>query len=183
MIVGIKIAGLNDVINSLQGDFLGAQDIDAEMQQATKPLIRQIQNNYIKAGHKKTGALIDSIEAFKGSKRSRKYDIYTWYVGPRYTTRSSIWSLGGNAAHLLEWGTNARHKADVKKGGYAGAGTGSRKNRKTIYGAKIKLGGVKGTGVLRRSYDEMKDTIIEDLQHRMLELLKYKASREGFQTK
>lgn len=177
-----KIIGVDELVQTLSNNGLeiASQDIDAIMTEAAKPIVSKIKSNYKQAKHIKTGALVDSISIFKGSKRSRVYDRYTYYIGPRYSTKNSL-SAGGNAAHLLEWGTNARHKADIKKGGYAGKGTG--RNRKQIYGAKIHLGGVKGSGVLRRSYDEIRGATESFLSINLTKLIINAAQQKGFKIK
>ena len=64
--ITIKIEGLNEVINKFKDDvFISPNEYDSIVKKAAEPLVNKIKSNYIARGHKKTGALVNSIEAFQ----------------------------------------------------------------------------------------------------------------------
>ena len=81
--INFKIEGFDDVINNLSKFELDRREIYKVVQKASQGMVNTIKQNYIAAGHDKTGALVDSIEMYK-RKADGKY--YSYYVGPRYTS-------------------------------------------------------------------------------------------------
>jgi hypothetical protein len=175
--ITIKIDGLTETINKLKAEnFMPDREIEKIVERAAQPLVERIKSNYLARGHKKTGALINSIEAFKRKRKGKNDPYYTYYVGPRYTGGKSLFSYGGNAAHLLEYGTAERYRANVKAGG-----VGKKQGLKSVYGAKLSTGKVdKPTiGVIRQSYDEYKQAGIEFMKAQITSLIVRTAKAKG----
>ena len=175
--ITIKIEGLNEVINKFKDDvFISPNEYDSIVKKAAEPLVNKIKSNYIARGHKKTGALVNSIEAFQRKRKGKRDPFFTYYVGPRYTSGRSLFSYGGNAAHLLEYGTAERYRANVKAGG-----VGKKQGLKSVYGAKLSTGKVnKPTiGVIRQSYDEYKGIGIAFIKSQITNLILAKARQKG----
>jgi len=147
--ISLKLQGFSEVINKLKdvNGWIPASSIDAIVKGVATPLVERIKSGYVAGGHKKTGALVSSIMAFK-RKRKGNEPYFTYYVGPRYGNQSTG-SWGGNAAHLIEYGTAERFRANTKKGG-----VGKKQGFKGVYGAKFSTGRVKGFGVIRKAKDE-----------------------------
>lgn len=175
--ITIKIEGLNEVINKFKDDvFISPNEYDNIVKKAAEPLVNKIKSNYIARGHKKTGALVNSIEAFQRKRKGKRDPFFTYYVGPRYTSSKGLFSYGGNAAHLLEYGTAERYRANVKAGG-----VGKKQGLKSVYGAKLSTGKVdKPTiGVIRQSYDEYKGIGIAFIKAQITSLILNKARQKG----
>jgi hypothetical protein len=176
--INIKIEGLEDTINKIKSiAFINDSELDGIVKKAALPLVQKIKQNYISRGHKKTGALVNSIEAFQRKRKGRNDPYFTYYVGPRYTGgKNSLFSYGGNAAHLLEYGTAERYRANVKAGG-----VGRSQGLSKVYGAKFSTGKVmKPTiGVLRQSEDEYSNAGKAFLKAQVTSLLMDKAKQKG----
>ena len=175
--ITIKIEGLNEVINKFKDDvFISPNEYDSIVKKAAEPLVNKIKSNYIARGHKKTGALVNSIEAFQRKRKGKRDPFFTYYVGPRYTSSKGLFSYGGNAAHLLEYGTAERYRANVKAGG-----VGKKQGLKSVYGAKLSTGKInKPTiGVIRQSYDEYKGIGIAFIRSQITNLILAKARQKG----
>lgn len=177
--INIKIEGLEATINELKGfAFINDNELDNIVRKAAQPLVNRIKQNYISRGHKKTGALVNSIESFQRKRKGKSDPFYTYYVGPRYTSgKYGLVSYGGNAAHLLEYGTAERYRANVKAGG-----VGKKQGVSKIYGAKFSTGKVKKPtiGVLRQSKDEYMDVGIVFLKTNVTSFLLEKARQKKF---
>ena len=173
--ISLKLEGLSGVVEKMQENWLEASQMDKIVKRAAEPLVQRIKEGYIAGGHSKTGDLVQSIEAFQRSRRA-KDPYFTYYVGPSYTGgRNALFSRGGNAAHLLEFGTVDRFRANTKKGGVS-LGKGR------IYGAKYSTGKVKGYGVIRRSRDQYANQGIEFMKTEILALIKAEAKKRGLST-
>lgn len=180
--ITIKIEGLNEVINKFKDDvFILPNEYDSIIKKAAEPLVNKIKSNYIARGHKKTGALVNSIEAFQRKRKGKRDPFFTYYVGPRYTSSKSLFSYGGNAAHLLEYGTAERHRANVKAGGVGKTFRGKSTGLKGVYGEKLDTGKIdKPTiGVIRQSYDEYKGIGIAFIKAQITSLILNKAKQKG----
>ncbi len=180
--ITIKIDGLTETINKLKAEnFMPDREIEKIVERAAQPLVERIKSNYLARGHKKTGALINSIEAFKRKRKGKNDPYYTYYVGPRYTGGKSLFSYGGNAAHLLEYGTAERYRANVKAGGVGKTLKGKSTGLKGVYGAKLDTGFIpKPTvGVIRQSYDEYKQAGIEFMKAQITSLIFRTAKAKG----
>lgn len=169
--IKFEIQGLQETLNSVKDFSLEQSDLYKVVQKASQGMVNTIKQNYIAAGHDKTGALVDSIEMYK-RKADRKY--YSYYVGPRYTSAKGGLSGGGNAAHLLEYGTKIRYSANTKLGGAKIGGK--------VYGAKINRGQIlpPTIGVIRRSYDEFKPKGEDELMAGVNELINKELNKRGF---
>jgi len=177
--ISIKIEGLDATINELKAfAFINDKELDNIVKRAAEPLVQKIKSNYIARGHKKTGALVNSIEAFQRKRKGKSDPFYTYYVGPRYTSgRYGLISYGGNAAHLLEYGTADRYRANVKAGG-----VGKKQGLSKVYGSRFSTGKIKKPtiGVLRQSKDEYMDVGIAFLKTNVTSFLLEKARQKKF---
>ena len=182
--ISIKIEGLDATINELKAfAFINDKELDNIVKRAAEPLVQKIKSNYIARGHKKTGALVNSIEAFQRKRKGKSDPFYTYYVGPRYTSgRYGLISYGGNAAHLLEYGTAERYRANVKAGGVGKTYKRKKTGLSAVYGATYKTGFIpKPTiGVLRQSKDEYMDVGIAFLKTNVTSFLMEKARQKKF---
>jgi len=154
-----KVTGLTRVLNDLDkaGKQVTNKMFDDAVKQAAIPIVNQLKQNY--AAHSVTGALVESIMAFQ-RKKNGKGPYFAYYIGPRYTGggkkgMEAAIKYGGNAAHLLEYGTTERYRANKPQGGVAIRGKAGRFYVTRIYGAKIKTGKVAPLGIIRRTKDEI----------------------------
>jgi hypothetical protein len=154
--ISLKVEGLDNLIKSLTSDqWLDDKEVDKVVKSAADPFVKALKANYAK--HEKTGALINSIEAFRRTRRGVSDPFFTYYIGPRYTAGSGLRvSYGGNAAHLLEFGTVERFRANTKMGGMGKTLKGKSTGLKGVYGAKIDTGRMPAFGIIRRTKDEQK---------------------------
>ena len=166
--INLKVTGLTRVFNDLNKAGKQATNMmfDEAVKQAAIPIVNQLKQNY--AAHSVTGALVESIMAFQ-RKKNGKGPYYAYYIGPRYTgggTKGSkaVVRYGGNAAHLLEYGTEERYRANKAGGGVAIRGKVGRKYITRMYGAKISTGKVAPLGIIRRTKDEMESKTIKNLE-------------------
>ena len=152
--IGIKIEGLTETVKDMQDwtHFIDPVEMDRAVQKATAPLIRQIKDGYRSAGLVKSGALIDSIEAFQRRRKGNNDPLFTYYVGPKWGTKLF---KGGNHAVLLEYGTVERFRANTSKGGAGRTKDGRRTGLKSVYGPVSRTGKVRPYGVLRTSRDAL----------------------------
>lgn len=145
-----KIEGIKEMIDSIKSDsWIDGDRIDKVVQKASLEF-----KNYLKAAYTKhmvTGALVDSIETFRRTRKGVKDPFFTYYVGPRYTAggKGLRVSYGGNAAHLLEYGTVDRYRANLKEGG-----VGKKQGFRQVYGAKISTGKMPAFGIIRTTVDK-----------------------------
>lgn len=177
--ISIKIQGMEKTIQMLsQTEWLNPSEVDKIVKSAAQPMVEAIKAGYGK--HTKTGALRDSVMAFRRN-RKKGEPYFTYFVGPRYTGSSSLYSYGGNAAHLLEYGTVERYRANTKLGGVGKRFKGKATGFKGVYGAKIKTGRVEAYGVIRRAVDATKPNIVSILSSGMNELIRREAKEKGLQ--
>jgi hypothetical protein len=180
--ISLKIQGMDKLIQSLSNtDFIEPTEIDKVINLATRPLVRAIEAGY-DAKHTKTGALRDSVMAFRRN-RKKGEPYFTYFVGPRYTAggKYSLFSYGGNAAHLLEFGTIERFRANTKLGGVGKKVKGKSTGIKGVYGAKIKTGKVEPYGVIRKATDATKEQCIQIMSSGISNLIKKQAKLQGLQ--
>jgi hypothetical protein len=181
-VISIKIEGLSEMINKLsQEQWLNPDRIDAIVEQAAMPLVARLKADYSqKHGTSKSAemrkltlSLANSVEAFRRN-RKKGEPYFTYYVGPRYSGgKNALISYGGNAAHLLEFGTAPRFRANTGKGGASVKGR--------VYGAKHSTGYVKPYGIIRKAYDEYKGAGIEFMKSKINSLIKEQAKLKGLQ--
>lgn len=175
--ITFKIQGVDEVVRGLRNAKLDlpAELIDKAVLKVAEPLRDSLKQAYITKGHNKTGDLVKSIQAFRRKRKSRNDPFFTYYVGPKYgpSGKGSNKSRGGNAAHLLEYGTAERYRANVKAGG-----VGKKQGLSKVYGAKYETGKVDATGVIRRTYDEKKDIMTMNLKK-----LTFDAIMEGWENR
>lgn len=176
--ISLKITGIDELIQNLaKTEWLDAKEVDAVVHSASAPLVKAIKAGYSK--HTKTGALANSVEAFKRTRRKGE-PYFTYYVGPRYTTGSGLRiSYGGNAAHLLEFGTVERFKANVKAGGLGKTSNKTKTGLSGVYGAKISTGKVPAFGIIRQATDMVKPQCIAMMKEGILGLVRKEAKRQG----
>jgi hypothetical protein len=176
--ISLKITGINELIQSLaKTEWLDAKEVDAVVHSATAPLVKAIKAGY--SVHTKTGDLANSVEAFKRT-RKKGEPYFTYYVGPRYTSGSGLRiSYGGNAAHLLEFGTVERFRANAKAGGLGKSSKGAKTGLSGVYGAKISTGKMPVFGVIRKATDMVKPQCISIIKEGILGLVRKEAKRQG----
>jgi hypothetical protein len=162
-----RIEGIEEAVKKLGiENLIDRQKMDAVVEDATRPLVAKIKENYLSKGHKITGNLINSIQAFR---RRKKDNWFTYYVGPKYAGRNNL-EMGGNHAHFLEYG--------VPFSSYAVKGQGkSIRGRK--YGKFVQKTGfrINPTGVLRLSKDQMEASIIKQLGEGFTKVIIDKANK------
>lgn len=140
-----SIEGLDDVIQGMK--MLYEEDVKGAYTRVNysvaKVLIDEIRRNV----PEKNGHLRNSISAFP----SKKNENFLW-VGPRYAGKGSLF-VGGNHAHLVEYGTVERY-----------TGTKSKYVAKELARNKVKQG-YKGKMTphpfIRPAYDKMKGTVLK----------------------
>ncbi len=159
-------------------EWLEPTEIDKVIRSAAQPMVEAIKAGY--GANTKTGALRDSVMAFRRN-RAKGEPYFTYFVGPRYTGSASLYSYGGNAAHLLEYGTVERFRANTKLGGVGKRVKGKSTGIKGVYGAKISTGRVKPYGVIRAAVDSTKPTSIQIMTSGINELIRKQARAEGLQ--
>jgi hypothetical protein len=175
----MKIQGMDKTIQMLsRTEWLEPTEIDKVIRSAAQPMVEAIKAGY--GANTKTGALRDSVMAFRRN-RAKGEPYFTYFVGPRYTGSSSLYSYGGNAAHLLEYGTVERFRANTKLGGVGKRVKGKSTGIKGVYGAKISTGKVKPYGVIRVAVDSTKPTSIQIMTSGINELIRKQARAEGLQ--
>jgi hypothetical protein len=175
----MKIQGMDKTIQMLsRTEWLEPTEIDKVIKSAAQPMVEAIKAGY--GANTKTGALRDSVMAFRRN-RAKGEPYFTYFVGPRYTGSSSLYSYGGNAAHLLEYGTVERYRANTKLGGIGKRVKGKSTGIKGVYGAKISTGRVKPYGVIRAAVDSTKPTSIQIMTSGINELIRKQARAEGLQ--
>lgn len=177
--ISLKIQGLDKTIQMLsQSEWLEPSAIDKIIRNAAQPMVEAIKAGY--GTHTKTGALRDSVMAFRRN-RKKGEPYFTYFVGPRYTGSSSLYSYGGNAAHLLEYGTVERYRANTKLGGVGKRFKGKATGFKGVYGAKIPTGRVEAYGVIRKAVDTTKPSIESTISSGLSELIRKQAKEQGLQ--
>lgn len=159
-------------------EWLEPTEIDKVIRSAAQPMVEAIKAGY--GANTKTGALRDSVMAFRRN-RAKGEPYFTYFVGPRYTGSASLYSYGGNAAHLLEYGTVERYRANTKLGGIGKRVKGKSTGIKGVYGAKISTGFVKPYGVIRAAVDSTKENSIQIMTSGINELIRKQARAEGLQ--
>jgi len=177
--ISMKIQGMDKTIQMLsRTEWLEPSEIDKVIRSAAQPMVDAIKAGY--GANTKTGALRDSVMAFRRN-RKKGEPYFTYFVGPRYTGSSSLYSYGGNAAHLLEYGTVERYRANTKLGGVGKRVKGKSTGIKGVYGAKISTGFVKPYGVIRAAVDSTKENSIQIMTSGINELIRKQARAEGLQ--
>ena len=177
--ISMKIQGMDKTIQMLsRTEWLEPTEIDKVIRSAAQPMVEAIKAGY--GANTKTGALRDSVMAFRRN-RAKGEPYFTYFVGPRYTGSASLYSYGGNAAHLLEYGTVERFRANTKLGGVGKRVKGKSTGIKGVYGAKISTGRVKPYGVIRAAVDSTKPTSIQIMTSGINELIRKQAKAEGLQ--
>jgi hypothetical protein len=175
----MKIQGMDKTIQMLsRTEWLEPSEIDNVIRSAAQPMVEAIKAGY--GANTKTGALRDSVMAFRRN-RAKGEPYFTYFVGPRYTGSASLYSYGGNAAHLLEYGTVERFRANTKLGGVGKRVKGKSTGIKGVYGAKISTGRVKPYGVIRAAVDSTKTTSIQIMTSGINGLIRKQAKAEGLQ--
>lgn len=169
--IRVTISGLKDVSASLEavGKSYTDKQFDSAVKSATVPIVNELRRAY--SEHDRTGTLSNSIQSYQRKKTGRG-SFFAYYVGARYTGgvskkmkgTSPLIKHGGNIAHILEYGTIERFKPNVKLGGIKTSG-------KRIYGATSSTGSVRAYGIVRRTYDTMRDSTYEILRERFYDAL------------
>lgn len=169
--ISFNLSGLSEVAAQLDAEkLLPYAQIDKIVEKNSQQLVSRIKENYIAEGHKKTGALVKSIMAFRRKRKGKSDPWFTYYVGPKYGPG------GGNHAHFLEYG--------VLYSAYPIRGQG-----KTLSGRKYgkfdtRQGfRIKPTGVIRRSRDQKEEAILRGMEADLTSLVLAQAKKKGFKIK
>lgn len=162
-----KLTGMAEMFKALtEENLINPNSIDKVVKDSTTLLVYRIKENYIKEGHKVTGNLVNSIQAFKRKRKGPNDPFYTYYVGPKYGKG------GGNHSHFLEYG--------VYHSSYAIKGEGmSVRGRK--YGKFSQKQGyrIKPTGVIRKSKDEKEQEVLKQMERDIVKTITYYAKKNG----
>lgn len=167
--INFKVTGIDALVDKLGrlGNSLDSKDIDQAVKLAAEPIVQALKSAYephrTKTGKKSLDTHIgDSVQAFQ-RKRKGTGMYFAYYIGPR-------WGAGGNLAYILEYGTVERYRANVKKGGFTTKGG-------RTYGATYATGQVRPLGIIRNTYDMMRDPTNARLKTNVLAALTAIAKR------
>lgn len=169
--IRFKLTGVDELVDKLGelGKGLSGKEIDKAVELAAEPIVQALKAAY-EPHRTKTGKasrdthIGDSVQAFQ-RKRKGTGLYFAYYIGPR-------WGYGGNLAYILEYGTVERYRANKAKGGI-------RTTSGKIYGATFATGSVKPMGIVRKTYDMMKDPTNERLKNNIMAALTAIAKRKG----
>lgn len=169
--INFKLTGVSELVDKLGelGKGLSGKEIDKAVELAADPIVQALKAAY-EPHRTKTGKasrdthIGDSVQAFQ-RKRKGTGLYFAYYIGPR-------WAYGGNLAYILEYGTVERFRANKAKGGI-------RTSSGKIYGATFATGAVKPLGIVRRTYDTMKDPTNARLKSNIMAALSVIAKRNG----
>ena len=165
--IKFKVTGVSELVNELRkvGKELPDDELFAAVKTSSEIVVKELKQNY--ETHRVTGDLIKSVMAFQRKKKGNNDPYYTYYIGPNYRQ-------GGNTAHLLEYGTVERYRANTKQGGVS-LGKGR------LYGSKISTGRVVPLGIIRRTKDEVESQVASDLNQRIMKVLVSTLEKKGFE--
>ena len=171
-----KITGVDEMVDRLRKMQLDlpTELIDKAVKKASLPVKNRLVEAYkhsfaqTESGKKylKSFKLANSIDTFQRKRRGKDDPYFTYYVGPRWSTKETAFLGigGGNAAYWMEYGTQERFRANVKAGGIGKTTKGKKTGLKGVYGAKISTGRIPGYGIVRRTSDEMAGITMEGLK-------------------
>ena len=172
--INFKLTGVSELVDKLGdiGKGLSGKEIDKAVELAAEPVVQALKSAYeplrTKTGKASRDTHIgDSVQAFQ-RKRKGTGLYFAYYIGPR-------WAYGGNLAYILEYGTIERQSANKAKGGIAI----KDKNGTRFYGATFDRGYVKPMGIVRNTYDTMKDPTNARLKNNIMAALTAIAKRNG----
>lgn len=182
--ISFKIEGLDKIVEALRAEnFIEAKEIDAAVRKCAQPIINRLQAEYRQSfaqsysgkKYEKTMALANSIDAFQRSRKKSNDPWFTYYIGPRWSTKeTAIFGIGGgNAAYWMEYGTQQRFRANKAKGGVS--------IKRRVYGEKSSTGRIPGYGIIRRTADEMRGTASEQLVSLLVAYFLRRAKEKGLQ--
>ena len=169
--IRFKLTGVDELVDKLGelGRGLDAKEIDRAVELAAEPIVQALKAAY-EPHRTKTGKasrdthIGDSVQAFQ-RKRKGTGMYFAYYIGPR-------WGFGGNLAYILEYGTVERYRANKAKGGI-------RTSSGKVYGATFATGSVKPLGIVRKTYDMMKNPTGKMLKNNIMAALQAIAKRKG----
>ena len=169
--INFKMEGISELVSRLNAEnLIPYTELDKVVENASQPIVNRIKENYQKQGHKVTGNLINSIQAFRRKRKGKSDPYFTYYVGPKYAGKNNLFA-GGNHAHFLEYG--------VLYNSYPIKGQG-----KTIRGRKYGKYStqqgfrVKPTRVIGRSRDEMEQATLKRLEVGIVEAIVRQAEKK-----
>lgn len=175
--VSFKVEGLDKLVAQM-GQFIEPNGIDLAVKKAALPIVEKLQSDYrVKHGQSKSAIekkltleLANSIQAFPRKRKSPTDTFFTYYIGPKYAGKGE--TGGGNAAHLLEYGTVQRFRANVSKGGV--------KMRSGVYGAKHSTGKSPAFGIIRKVVATSKDSVLNNMGNYVVAYIAARAKQLGF---
>ena len=134
-----KITGVEEMVDRLRKMQLDlpTELIDKAVKKASLPVKNRLVEAYkhsfaqTESGKKylKSFKLANSIDTFQRKRRGKDDPYFTYYVGPRWSTKETAFLGigGGNAAYWMEYGTQERFRANVKAGGIGKTTKGKKK--------------------------------------------------------
>lgn len=169
--INFKMDGIAELVSRLNAEnLIPYTELDRVVESASVPIVNRIKENYQKQGHKVTGNLINSIQAFRRKRKGKSDPYFTYYVGAKYAGKNNLFA-GGNHAHFLEYG--------VLYSSYPIKGEG-----KTIRGRKYgKFSSKQGyrvapTRVIGKSRDEMEQATLKRLEKGVIDAIVKQAERK-----
>lgn len=169
-----KIEGLDAMIVKLRntGADLPTELLDGAVKKAAQPFAKKLKSEYSQSWGKSKSALsyhmtmqlANSIDTFRRKRRGKNDPFFTYYIGPKYAGTGKNMKKAGNAAHLLEWGTAERFRANTKEGGIGRSLKGKRTGLSSVYGAKYSTGKTPALGIIQRTVDTLKNSVLLSLE-------------------
>jgi hypothetical protein len=122
-----------------------------------------------------------ALKASIGVSRSKKNNYFFW-VGPQYSNKSSAF-VGGNHAHLVEYGSKERYmKRGLLAGGFTRSSGGTKKfegkPEYAPYAGKY-LGTMTAKPFVRPTYDQLGTIVMENLKNGTEKIVKQQGAKQG----
>ena len=166
--------------------FFDPDAIDAIVRKNTRPIVRELSIAYEDTHetkpnrYRKTYNLSNSIDLFQRKRKGQSDPYFTYYVGPRYKGKNNLWNDYGNAAHLLEYGTVNRFRANKKQGGQGRTLNKKRTGLRGVYGAKLSTGKIQPLGIIRKVTDKMAEPTYRRMKIELLTYVLKTVRKNGF---
>jgi hypothetical protein len=175
--VSFKLGDLNKAIEMLLSQNLVAgEDIDKAVYSVARKMENHIVNQIDAMGLVDSGSLKNSIDSFQRTRRGQRDPYWTYYVGPRYARRYSLY-YGGNHAHFLEYG--------VLYSSYPIKGKGWTSKKGVKYGEFSSKQGyrIKPYGFMKKARELHGEALEKDLKVRLMQVFLNHAKERGFEIK
>jgi len=131
---------------------LSPKDVQDILEIAAKPLLAKVISNLWGVLESDSKNLVNSFKVFRGKKGSKKYTVYVgpdyrfWHVSGRTKAKETMPGIigGGQAAHLLEYGTVERTRRSISEDGKV---------------TMVSTGAVKARPFMRPAWEQTKDEV------------------------